>query len=124
MRIQSSNQNNDSKKNIRFKMNSCVILEGFYCDYSRLEASTKIVLHKAIFQPLLTCGRIKMGKKYKVVQDERELSTFWVINEETMERIKNTTTETEGDNLWQEIINSVRTFKINWTRKQPKIRAN
>lgn len=123
-RINQNNYQNNRQKDIGFKLNSCVILDGLHCNYSRFSDDTARALQKAIFDPLWDAGRIKKGSIYKVIPDENDPSKYWVLDKETMDRINDTKTEDEGDNLWDEIVRGIRTFRVNWANKRAMTTAS
>lgn len=128
MRIQGVSKNNYQsnypKRDIGFKLNSIVIVEGFNQDYGKIGETTNKALHKAIFEPILRGGRIRLGQKFKVVQDERDLSKFWILDPETMEKVRQVQTNADEYNLWKEITEGIKTFRVNWRNKQPTYLEN
>lgn len=119
MRIQNINQNNYQnnrpKKNIGFKMNSCVVLEGFKSEYAKLEGTTLETVQKAIKEVLRQFNRTQKGEKITVLQDNENLSKFWVIDADTIEKAQKNATDKGNNQIGIELPDNVKTYIFNWT---------
>ena len=98
MKIQSINpnyQNNYQKKNIGFKMNTHLHIEGLNCEYKDLCGPSKNILLNTISDLLIRHGFIKNGESYKLCS-LRDTSTkqmrFLTLDSATIKKIESTDT--------------------------------
>lgn len=100
MRIQSINQNNYQNRNIGFKKNSTILIEGLNCEYSELCAPSKRVLLDGISDFLVRYGFLKLGEHFKLrrLQDiDTRQTKFIILDSKTIKAIDSAPTDKEKD---------------------------